>query len=41
MPYDIRNVRNISDLISYFSQNLGWNIDISDFDTIEDVSYNF
>ena len=41
MAYDIRNVRNIADLISYFSQNLGWNIDIDDFDDIEDISYDF
>ena len=39
MAYDIRNVRNITDLITYFSQNLNWDIDIDDFDTIEDVSY--
>ena len=41
MTYDIRNVKNITDLISYFSQNLGWNISIDDFDNIEDISYNF
>lgn len=41
MAYDIRNVRNITDLITYFSENLGWDIDISDFDDIEDVSYDF
>lgn len=41
MAYDIRNVKNITDLISYFSQNLGWNIDIDDFDDIEDISYDF
>ena len=41
MAMDIRNVRNITDLVSYFSQNLDWDIDIDDFDTIEDVSYDF
>lgn len=41
MAYDIRNVKNITDLISYFSQNLGWDIDIDDFDDIEDISYDF
>lgn len=41
MAYDIRNVKNITDLISYFSQNLGWNISIDDFDDIEDISYDF
>ena len=41
MAYDIRNVRNITDLVTYFSQNLNWDIDIDDFDDIEDVSYDF
>ncbi len=41
MSYDIRNVRNITDLISYFSQNLDWDVDIDDFDNIEDISYDF
>ena len=41
MAYDIRNVKTITDLISYFSQNIGWNIDIDDFDDIEDISYDF
>ena len=41
MAYDIRNVRNITDLITYFSENLNWDIDINDFDDIEDVSYDF
>lgn len=41
MAYDIRNVKTITDLISYFSQNLGWNIDMDDFDDIEDISYDF
>ena len=27
--------------IGYFSQNLRWNIDIDDFDDIEDISYDF
>ena len=41
MAYDIRNVKNITDLICYFSQNLNWEIDIDDFETIEDISYDF
>lgn len=41
MAKDIRNVKNITDLISYFSQNLGWDVDIDDFDDIEDISYDF
>lgn len=41
MAYDIRNVKNITDLIGYFSENLNWAIDIDDFDDIEDISYDF
>lgn len=41
MAFDIRNVKSITDLISYFSQNLGWDIDIDSFDDIEDISYDF
>lgn len=41
MAYDIRSVRNITDLIGYFSENLNWAIDIDDFDDIEDISYDF
>lgn len=41
MAYDIRNIKNITDLIGYFSQNLGWDIDLDDFDDIEDISYDF
>lgn len=41
MAYDIRNVKNITDLISYFSQNLGWDISIDDFDDIDAISYDF
>ena len=41
MTYDIRNVKNITDLIGYFSENLNWAIDIDDFDDIEDISYDF
>lgn len=38
---DIRKVKNITNLISYFSQNLNWDIDMDDFDDIEDVTYDF
>ena len=38
---DIRNVRDMNGLISYFSENLGWSIDLDDFDDIEDISYDF
>ena len=41
MSYDIRKVRDITDLIGYFSENLNWAIDIDDFDDIEDISYDF
>lgn len=41
MAYDIRNVKTMTDLIGYFSQNLQWNIDVDDFDDIEDISYDF
>lgn len=41
MSYDIRKIRNITDLIGYFSENLNWAIDIDDFDDIEDISYDF
>ena len=41
MAYDIRKVRTMTDLIGYFSQNLRWNIDVDDFDDIEDISYDF
>ncbi|MCQ2505841.1 MAG: hypothetical protein MJ113_01540 [Lachnospiraceae bacterium] len=41
MNYDIRNVKNTTDLITYFSTNLGWDIDMDSFDDIEDISYDF
>lgn len=41
MSYDIRKVKTMTDLIGYFSQNLHWNIDVDDFDDIEDISYDF
>jgi len=41
MSYDIRNVKSSADLITYFSANLGWDIDADSFDDIEDISYDF
>lgn len=41
MAYDIRKVKSITDLIGYFSENLGWDIDVEDFEDIEDISYDF
>ena len=38
---DIRTVRDMNGLITYFSENLGWEIDLNDFDDIEDISYEF
>ena len=33
---DIRTVRDMNGLIEYFSENLGWEIDLNDFDDIEE-----
>jgi hypothetical protein len=41
MSYDIKNVKNMTDLITYFSIELAWDINTEDFDDIEDISYNF
>lgn len=41
MAFDIRNVKNIDDLIRYFSENLGWNVDSDDFEDIDDIAYDF
>ncbi|SFG84200.1 hypothetical protein, partial [Oribacterium sp. WCC10] len=41
MSKDIREVKCITDLIGYFSTNLGWDVEIDDFDDIEDISYDF
>lgn len=41
MNCDIRNVKDMTDLISYFSQKLKWEIDLDDFEDIEDISYDF
>lgn len=38
---DIRTVRDMNGLIAYFSENLGWEIDLNDFDDIDDISYEF
>lgn len=38
---DIRTVRDMNGLITYFSDNLGWEIDLNSFDDIEDISYEF
>ena len=41
MAKSIREVTDLSGLIEYFSQTLQWNIDLDDFDDIEDVTYDF
>lgn len=41
MSYDIRNVKDMTGLITYFAEKLQWNIDVDDFDDIEDVAYDF
>ena len=38
---DIRTVQDMNGLITYFSENLGWEIDLNDFDDIDDISYEF
>lgn len=38
---DIRNIKSIDDLIIYFTDELNWNIDLDDFDEIEDITYDF
>ena len=41
MADDIRKVNDLASLIEYFSHKLCWNIDISDFDDIDDITYGF
>ena len=41
MSIDIRSIKNINHLITYFVEILKWNIDLDDFDDIEDISYDF
>ena len=38
---DIRNVKNADDLIRYFAENLDWEIDLDDFEDIDDITYDF
>ncbi len=41
MTYDLREIKELDDLILYFSQALKWNIDIDDFNNIDDITYGF
>ena len=38
---DIRNIKSLDDLIKYFTKELDWNIDLDDFDEIDDITYDF
>ena len=38
---DIRNIKSIDDLVRYFTEELNWNIDLDDFDEIDDITYDF
>ena len=38
---DIRNIKSIDYLIIYFTEELNWNIDLDDFDEIDDITYDF
>lgn len=38
---DIRNIKSIDDLIRYFTEELNWNINLDDFDEIDDITYDF
>lgn len=37
----IRNIKYFNDLLVYFSEELKWDIDIDDFDDIDDITYEF
>lgn len=37
---ELKNVRNVANMIEYFSSNLDWNIDIEDFDDINDIFFD-
>lgn len=41
MSIDIRNVKDMNGLITYFAEKLQWKINPDDFDDIEDVAYDF
>ena len=39
--YSIKAIKDLNGLIKYFSQQLDWEIDVDDFEDIEDISYDF
>lgn len=41
MAQDIRKVNDIESLMTYFSENLGWDIDPDDYYDIDDITYDF
>ncbi len=41
MSSDIRNIGTMNRLITYFVNVLSWDIDMDDFEDIEDISYDF
>ena len=41
MKTDIRTVKDHAGLIEYFSERLGWDIDLDDFNDIDDITYDF
>lgn len=41
MAQDIRKVTDIESLMTYFSEKLGWDIDLNDFYDIDDITYDF
>ncbi len=41
MAYDIRNVKGLTQLVAYFAQTLDWNLDMDDFEDIDDIAYDF
>ncbi|MCR4745755.1 MAG: N-6 DNA methylase, partial [Lachnospiraceae bacterium] len=41
MSHDIRNVVTINRLMAYFGEVLKWEVDVEDFEDIDDISYEF
>lgn len=41
MSVDIRKVKDINGLITYLAEKLSWQIDLDDFEDIEDIAYDF
>lgn len=41
MSVDIRKVRDINGLITYLAEKLSWQVDLDDFEDIEDIAYDF